>query len=187
MKIYSKEEKINSRNPNIKIELSNKNLKQIKRNEQILKNFQKFKRNYSYSNLSSEPFRKYIQNKCKTLLEMINNDSKENLINRVINDNYCNINEKDCNNKIKEETLFDKSIKKKVFSLCSLSERNKELFSNKNFYFGKKNSFKEKIKTPKHFKFKISKSKLLNNNNFQNQSHKLKKIQSLPNINYSKI
>ena len=53
MKIYSKEEKINSRNPNIKIELSNKNLKQIKRNEQILKNFQKFKRNYSYSNLSS--------------------------------------------------------------------------------------------------------------------------------------
>jgi hypothetical protein len=187
MKIYSKEEKINSRNPNIKIELSNKNLKQIKRNEQILKNFQKFKRNYSYSNLSSEPFRKYIQNKCKTLLEMINNDSKENLINRVINDNNCNFNEKDCNNKIKEETLFDKSIKKKVFSLCSLSERNKELFSNKNFYFGKKNSFKEKIKIPKYFKFKISKSKLLNNNNFQNQSHKLKKIQSLPNINYSKI
>ena len=184
MKIYSKEEKINSRNPNIKIELSNKNLKQIKRNEQILKNFQKFKRNYSYSNLSSEPFRKYIQNKCKTLLEMINNDSKENLINRVINDNYC---EKDCNNKIKEENLFDKSIKKKVFSLCSLSERNKELFSNKNLYFGKKNSFKEKIKIPKYFKFKISKSKLLNNNNFQNQSHKLKKIQSLPNINYSKI
>ena len=182
----SKDETINSRKLQIKKELSNKNLKQVKRNEQILKNFEEFKRNNSYSNLSSEPFRKYIQNKCKNLLEMINNDSKENLINRDIIDNNCNIGEKNWNNKREEESLFHNALKKKYFSLYSISERNKELFSNKIYCIEDKNSFKEKIKSKYFIKSKLFQNKLLNNNNYQNQNHKLRKIISFPNINYSK-
>ena len=178
----SKEEKKNSLNLFIKKELSNKHLKQVKRNEQLLHNYEKFKRNYSYSNLSSEPFRKYIQNKCKTLLEMINNDTKENLINRELIDNNCNISVKNWNNKIDKENLFNNTLKKKIFCLFPLSPRNKELLNNKNYFLEDKKSFKEKIKIPKYFiKSKLLQNKILNNNNknqceSQSQNLKLTKL-----------